>query len=146
MVEADVATDTAPEVEDDSNAPCTWVTVLLAALLPLLSDALPRDHNGVCIIPHPHRMERQEAHEAPVYVGGGGRPVFRTNKICDNCGSRITDRFYYHCAANCDIDFCQDCHRKSQDLLGAFLERAGETDRERMYNRLFWVIDITERI
>jgi len=137
-------TDPAPEPED--GTPCAWVAVLLAALLPLLSDALPRDHSGVCIIPHPHDMDRQAACEASVYLGGGGRPVFRTNKICDNCGARITDRFFYHCAANCDIDFCQDCYRRSQELLGAFLERAGDEDRDCMYQRLFWVIDITERI
>lgn len=137
-------TDAAPEAED--ALPCLWVSVMLAALLPLLSDALPRDHSGVCIIPHPHTMDKQEAGEASLYLGGGGRPVFRTNKICDNCGARITDRHYYHCSANCDIDFCQDCHRRSQELLNAFLERSGNEDRESMYKRLFWVIEITERI
>uniref|UniRef100_A0A7S1L9Q7 HECT-type E3 ubiquitin transferase n=2 Tax=Alexandrium catenella TaxID=2925 RepID=A0A7S1L9Q7_ALECA len=133
----------APLAED---VPCIWVAVLLAALLPHLSDALPRDHSGVCIIPHPHQMDKQEAREHNVYLSGGGRPVFRTNKICDNCGARITDRYYYHCSDDCDIDFCQDCHRRSQELLSAFLERAGDEDRESMNERLFWVISITERI
>mmetsp|Transcript_66805 Transcript_66805/g.211450 ORF Transcript_66805/g.211450 Transcript_66805/m.211450 type:complete len:620 (+) Transcript_66805:45-1904(+) len=91
-------------------------------------------------------MDKQEACEHNVYLSGGGRPVFRTNKICDNCGARITDRYFYHCAEDCDIDFCQDCHRRSQDLLSAFLERAGDEDREHMNQRLFWVINITERI
>mmetsp|Transcript_125981 Transcript_125981/g.368072 ORF Transcript_125981/g.368072 Transcript_125981/m.368072 type:complete len:823 (-) Transcript_125981:162-2630(-) len=148
-------TDTAPDadgapapegVPDAEDVPCTWVSVLLIAMLPLLSNALPRDHSGVCIIPHPHQMDQQVASEHNVYLSGGGRPVFRTNKICDNCGARITDRHFYHCSANCDIDFCQDCHRRSQELLSSFLERAGDEDRESMNQRLFWVINITERI
>jgi len=132
--------DTLSDQEDPES--CMWVGVLLAAILPMLADALPRDHNGVCIIPHPHTMTQQEA----VYVGGAGRTLFRTNKICDNCGQRIIDRFFFHCSQNCDIDFCQECHRKSQDLLESFLERSGDVDREAMYTRLFWVIDVTERI
>jgi len=131
---------------DEDEVPCVWISVLLIAILPLLSNALPRDHSGVCIIPHPHQMDKQEACEHNVYLSGGGRPVFRTNKICDNCGARITDRYFYHCSEDCDIDFCQDCHRRSQDLLTAFLERAGDEDRDCMYQRLFWVISITERI
>lgn len=147
--EAAAAAESAPmdtDAPDIEEAPCVWVAVLLAALLPILSNALPRDHSGVCIIPHPHQMDKQEAREHNVYLSGGGRPVFRTNKICDNCGARITDRYFYHCAEDCDIDFCQDCHRRSQELLTAFLERAGDEDRESMNQRLFWVINITERI
>jgi len=137
-------TDAAAGEEDGVS--CLWVSMMLATLLPLLSDALPRDHSGVCIIPHPHEMQKQEACESSLYLGGGGRPIFRTNKICDNCGARITDRIFYHCSANCDIDFCQDCQKRSQELLNAFLERANDEDRDCMYQRLFWVIEITERI
>lgn len=128
------------------TAPCTWITVLLAALLPLLWDALPRDANGVCIVPHPHQMDKQEAREVAWYPGCGGRTIYHTNKLCDNCGAHIVDRFFYHCSINCDIDFCQECHRKSQDLLAASLKKTADLDRESMHRRLFWVIDIIERI
>lgn len=134
------------EADGHSEAPC-WVLVMLAALLPLLADALPRDQGGVCIIPHPHEMKKQEALEGTLSLTGitGGRPIFRTNKICDNCGSRITDRYYFHCSFNCDIDFCQECHQHSQNLLSAFLQHSGDADAEEMRGRLFWVIDIIER-
>jgi len=129
--------------EDSDTDPCVWVAMLLAALLPLLSDALPRDHSGVCIIPHQHHMEKQEA---PVCITGGGWHHFRTNKICDNCGQRIQDRIFFHCSESCDIDFCQECHRKSEEVMNVFLERAGDADRDAMSRRLFWVIDVTERL
>jgi len=120
-----------------------WIAVYLAALLPQLADALPRDHGGVCIIPHPHEMEKQEASECS---GGNGRTYYSTNKICDNCGARIRDKHFYHCSENCDIDFCQECQRSSQKLLGKFLARSGDEDSAAMSRRLFWVVDITERI
>ncbi|CAE8597380.1 unnamed protein product, partial [Polarella glacialis] len=143
------ADEAAMDTEEQPSPCVAWFTVLLAALLPLLTDALPRDQNGVCIIPHPHQMEQQQAQEDTIYValgGSGRRPVFRTNKICDNCGARITDRFYFHCSENCDIDFCQECHTRSQDLLHDFVERAADGDQDSMYRRLFWVIDVTERM
>eukprot|EP00931_Biecheleriopsis_adriatica_P087235 TRINITY_DN61732_c0_g1_i1.p1 TRINITY_DN61732_c0_g1~~TRINITY_DN61732_c0_g1_i1.p1 ORF type:complete len:811 (-),score=148.94 TRINITY_DN61732_c0_g1_i1:50-2482(-) len=135
--------------DEELTSPCiTWLSVLLASLLPLLTDALPRDQNGVCIIPHPHKMDRQEAREDPVmhFAAVSRRPVFNTKKICDNCGMRITDQFYYHCSENCDIDFCQECQTKSQSLIDAFMARVSDGSHETMYRRLFWVIDVTERI
>ena len=138
------------DTEEEASSPCiTWFSALLSALLPLLTRALPRDQNEVCIIPHPHKMERQEAAEETLYLHlgtTGRRPVFNTKKICDNCGTRITDRYYYHCSQNCDIDFCQDCHTRSKELLDAFMAEVGEDSQEHLSRRLFWVIDITERI
>lgn len=136
--------------DEECTLPCvTWVSVLLAALLPLISDALPKDQNGVCIIPHPHEMERQEAPDDTIHLHigtAGRRPVYNTKKICDNCGTRIIDRYYFHCSENCDIDFCQECHKVSQELLEAHLVKAADGSRENMHRRLFWVIDITERV
>lgn len=138
------------DIEEELSCPgITWLSALLSALLPLLTKALPRDQNEVCIIPHPHKMERQEAAEETLYLHlgtTGRRPVFNTKKICDNCGTRITDRYYYHCSENCDIDFCQDCHTRSKDLLDSFMAEVGEDSQEHLSKRLFWVIDITERI
>ncbi|CAE7319413.1 unnamed protein product [Symbiodinium necroappetens] len=138
------------DVDDELSTPSiTWLSALLSAILPLLTNALPRDQNEVAIIPHPHKMERQEAAEDTMNVHLGTsrwRPVFNTKKICDNCGTRITDRFYYHCSENCDIDFCQDCHTRSRELLDAFMAEVDEVNDENLSRRLFWVIDITERI
>lgn len=138
------------DLDEEPSSPCiTWLSALLSALLPLLTNALPRDQNEVCIIPHPHKMERQEAGEETLYLHlgtSGRRPVFNTKKICDNCGTRITDRYYYHCSENCDIDFCQDCHARSRDLLDAFMVEVDEVNDENLSRRLFWVVDITERI
>lgn len=128
------------------DAPCGWASALLSALLPLMADALPRDGNGICVIPHRHRMERQEANEETLYFTSSGRLAFRTNKVCDNCQTRIMDRYFYHCAQNCDIDFCEDCNRKLQEVFEAFLERADDEDRDRRYQRLIWVITITEHL
>ena len=127
----------------DPSSPCiTWLSALLSALLPLLTNALPRDQNEVCIIPHPHKMERQEAGEETLYLhlGTTGRRPVGSVKICfyyllfafrsstrrrsvtiavpvasasfkrasKGClEPGITDRYYYHCSENCDIDFCQ---------------------------------------
>jgi hypothetical protein len=143
-----VAIDSPPKVamKEARTESSPWVLTTLAALLPLLSDALPRDANGICIIPHQHDMDKNEAQEGAPVMGGSGRLVFRTNKICDNCGARITDRYYFHCAEQCDIDFCEECYKKSQELLDGFLERTGGIDHATMRRRLFWVIDIAERI
>jgi len=135
--------DGTAEVENGPSV--AWPLPILAAILPLLANALPRDANGVCIIPHPHNMEKQEAGEGMLYLGGSHRPVFRTNKICDNCGERIIDPFFYHCAEDCDIDFCEECHQRSQDLLDTFIERRGGRDKESVFRQLFWVIDVLER-
>lgn len=119
----------------------------MAALLPLMADALPRDPNGICVIPHRHRMERQEAGQDSLHLTNSGRLAFRTNKVCDNCQTRIMDRYYYHCSENCDIDFCEDCHRKLQEVFDAFYEKAdGNEDRDNRHQRLEWVIAIVDRV
>lgn len=129
----------------------SWASTIMAALLPLMANALPRDANGICVIPHRHRMERQPAGEDSLYFTSAGRLAFRTNKVCDNCQTRIMDRFYYHCAENCDIDFCEDCHRKLQEVFDSFFDRADgveeeEEDTDRRHQRLMWVIMVTDRV
>jgi ubiquitin-protein ligase E3 A len=120
---------------------------MLAALLPLMADSLPRDANGICVIPHRHSMEMVVSSEGSMYFTGSGRLAFHTNKVCDNCQSQIRDRQFYHCSANCDIDFCQDCHRKLEGIFAAFFEgEADEGDRDRRYAQLDWVIVLTERV
>lgn len=134
-------------VPDKSSNSGVWASAMLAALLPLMADALPRDANGICVIPHRHRMERQEAGEDSLYFTSSGRLAYRTNKVCDNCQTRIMDRYFFHCSENCDIDFCEDCHRKLQEVFDAFFERADEDeDRDRRHRRLMWVITATDRV
>jgi len=127
------------------DAPCIWIAVLLSALLPLVADALPRDANGVCVIPHRHRMEQQVAGEHSLYFTGTGRPAFRTNKVCDNCQTRIMDRTFYHCSENCDIDFCEDCHLRLVELFEVFFENSDENS-DRRFNRLMWVITMVDHM
>mmetsp|Transcript_141981 Transcript_141981/g.441457 ORF Transcript_141981/g.441457 Transcript_141981/m.441457 type:complete len:777 (-) Transcript_141981:134-2464(-) len=129
-----------------AGAPCGWAAALLSALLPLMADALPRDANGICVIPHRHRMERQEANEDTLYFTSSGRLAFRTQKVCDNCQTRIMDRHFYHCSQDCDIDFCEDCNRKLHEVFEAFFEQADDEDRDRRYQRLIWVISVMEHV
>merc|ERR1719247_476422 len=132
-------------IDENSVEPCIWGSILLAVVLPLMADTLPRDANGICVIPHQHKMEKQEAPEDSHYFASSGRLAFRTNKVCDNCQARITDRFFYHCAENCDIDFCEDCHRKLQKVFESFFEESQE-DADKRYDALVWVITITDHI
>mmetsp|Transcript_19741 Transcript_19741/g.43146 ORF Transcript_19741/g.43146 Transcript_19741/m.43146 type:complete len:788 (+) Transcript_19741:88-2451(+) len=139
----------APLSPASGNCAVFATSMLLVALLPLMADALPRDANGICVIPHRHKMEQQAAGEDSMYFNSSGRLAFRTNKVCDNCQTRIMDRHFYHCAENCDIDFCENCHHKLQEVFDAFFERSGENkdeDRERRHDRLTWVITVMDRV
>eukprot|EP01051_Picozoa_sp_SAG22_P030405 SAG22_NODE_11771_length_470_cov_0.730458_1_plen_58_part_00 len=40
----------------------------LAVVLPLLDGVLPRDNEGCCIVPHPHKMERQAVPDEQVHI------------------------------------------------------------------------------
>jgi ubiquitin-protein ligase E3 A len=96
-------------------------------------------------------MERQEAGEDTLYFASSGRLAFRTNKVCDNCQTRIMDRYFYHCAENCDIDFCEECHRKLQEVFKDFFASGDiieeqEANRERQHNQVMWVIMVIDRV
>lgn len=124
-----------------------WASVLLAAVLPLLANALPRDANGISVIPHRHEMERLEASEDSLHFTPLGRTAYRTHKVCDNCQVRITDRFFFHCSENCDTDFCSECHKKLQEIFDSyFADEHQALDKSRRYDRIFWVISTTDRI
>lgn len=148
-VEVSEATDVSPVpvIQSASHPiePCIRGSALLAALLPLMANRLPRDANGVCVIPHRHKMEKFEAHEDTVYFTSSGRLAYRTNKVCDNCQARITDRDFYHCSENCDIDFCQDCQLKLQEVFETFFQKAEEDEGDHRYERLMWVITVTDQ-
>eukprot|EP00927_Polykrikos_kofoidii_P014374 TRINITY_DN16295_c0_g2_i1.p1 TRINITY_DN16295_c0_g2~~TRINITY_DN16295_c0_g2_i1.p1 ORF type:complete len:861 (-),score=128.65 TRINITY_DN16295_c0_g2_i1:454-3036(-) len=131
------------------SAALTWAPALVAAVLPLMADALPRDANGICVIPHRHRLDLHEVSEDSLYLTSSGRLAFRTNKVCDNCQTQIVDRFFYHCSENCDIDFCQECHSKLEEIFQAFFGHAdahGKEDHDSRYQRLMWVIQVTEHV
>ncbi|CAK0815492.1 unnamed protein product [Prorocentrum cordatum] len=126
---------------------CGWVAAMLAALLPLMEDSLPRDANGISVIPHRHSMEVVVSSDDSMYFTGLGRLAYQTNKVCDNCQKRIQDRQFYHCSANCDIDFCENCYRKLEGVFAAFFDgEADEGDRDRRYKQLEWVIILSERV
>jgi len=127
------------------------VPLLLTVVLPLLEDALPRDTNGVCVIPHEHRMVRQEAQEAARFFTGSGRQAFNTHKVCDNCQGRILDRFFYHCSVHCDIDFCADCYRKLQGVFEEYCQKHGDfgaldDEVEECQRGVSWVMSMMDHL
>jgi len=111
----------------------------------LMADTLPRDSNGICVIPHRHRMEKQRANDDAMYLTSSGRLAYRTNKVCDNCQKRILDAHFFHCSEGCDIDFCEDCQSKLREVFESFFAHTrDEADKEHRYQQLVWVISITE--
>lgn len=129
---------------DEEIFPFHWVPVMLAALLPVMRGVLPRDRNGICVIPHKHRMELQKSSDEALHFTQSGRLAYRTNKVCDNCQKRIADPQYYHCWADCDIDFCEDCYNELSCVFDDFFKHS-EKERERKLEHLVRVVSITER-
>lgn len=92
------------------------VAAALAAALPQLHNALPRDHTGACICPHPHPLVRREASPASLGYTSTGVPTYFTGRACDNCGGAIGDRFYWQSTVS-NVDFCSRCYEETQSLL-----------------------------
>jgi len=100
-------------------APCEpsaslWLPAALAAALPLLNGALPRDDKGMCVIPHPHKLERKRTRRFLVYLTAAGRVAYDTQRTCDNCDKPIQERTWFACSQGCEVDFCEKCHKQLQ--------------------------------
>lgn len=101
--------------------PASWLLVALAAALPLLEGALPKDADGTSVLPHQHNMDMVEADKENLPMRFMGcSTAFRTDKVCDRCMEQITERVFYHCSADCDVDFCSTCHDELQACLARF--------------------------
>lgn len=92
-----------------------WLPAALGAALPLLAGALPKDTQGLCVIPHPHPLVSKRAVRARRYFTVGGRLAYDTNRACDNCDRPIKSKFWFACSAGCEVDFCTQCHRQLQE-------------------------------
>mmetsp|Transcript_41618 Transcript_41618/g.114743 ORF Transcript_41618/g.114743 Transcript_41618/m.114743 type:complete len:782 (+) Transcript_41618:58-2403(+) len=123
----------------------TWVLVALAAALPLLHGALPKDKRGLCVLPHEHRMQEHQADlegiQAEIY---GSIVVYNTHRMCDRCMEHIHDRVYFHCDKGCDVDFCLRCHDELQGVLEGFAEDSGAGDRAAQ--RMLWSVHVTDQL
>eukprot|EP00747_Dinoflagellata_sp_TGD_P111380 gnl/TRDRNA2_/TRDRNA2_171212_c0_seq1.p1 gnl/TRDRNA2_/TRDRNA2_171212_c0~~gnl/TRDRNA2_/TRDRNA2_171212_c0_seq1.p1 ORF type:complete len:853 (+),score=143.09 gnl/TRDRNA2_/TRDRNA2_171212_c0_seq1:44-2560(+) len=101
---------------EDSPPAHVWVSLALAAALPLIDGVLPRDEHGMCVIPHPHALRKQTAKPSRRYITELGKIAYDTRKACDNCDTPISDQFYYSCAEGCEVDFCKKCHANLASL------------------------------
>ena len=93
-----------------------WTESLLAFVLPLLSDALPKDQHGTSVIPHPHPMRKAVLPDSAQAMTISGQVIYESNRACDNCDAHITDKEYWHCHDGCDVDFCKKCHEQLDAL------------------------------
>ncbi|CAK9053686.1 unnamed protein product [Durusdinium trenchii] len=93
----------------------TWLPRLLAAGLPRLSGALVKDHRGLSVLPHPHRMEKKILTSGACHLTISGI-AYHTKRACDNCDRPIEDRVWFACAEGCEVDFCCQCHEHLQTL------------------------------
>eukprot|EP00931_Biecheleriopsis_adriatica_P079717 TRINITY_DN53077_c0_g1_i1.p1 TRINITY_DN53077_c0_g1~~TRINITY_DN53077_c0_g1_i1.p1 ORF type:complete len:804 (+),score=166.45 TRINITY_DN53077_c0_g1_i1:68-2413(+) len=93
-----------------------WLPLVLAAALPLLSGALPRDDRGFCVVPHPHALRQRKLQNGRRQLTDTGCIVFDTRRACDNCDRPIVDRTWYACAEGCSVDFCNRCHSHLEQL------------------------------
>eukprot|EP00927_Polykrikos_kofoidii_P014373 TRINITY_DN16295_c0_g1_i1.p1 TRINITY_DN16295_c0_g1~~TRINITY_DN16295_c0_g1_i1.p1 ORF type:complete len:860 (-),score=126.67 TRINITY_DN16295_c0_g1_i1:454-3033(-) len=137
------------DIQKTDDAAHTWVPALVAAVLPLMADVLPRDANGICVIPHRHTMIKQQVSEGSLYMTSAGRLAFRTNKICDNCQSPICARYFFRCSENCDIIYCLECNTRLEKVFHIFFEHTdanGNEDSGSRYKRLKWVLTVVEHV
>lgn len=123
----------------------SWLTVALAAGLPLIEGGLPKDDRGVCILPHQHPMGEVQADvEGKPQRVREGRHVWDTGKVCDRCMDSISDRVYYHCSKGCDVDFCSQCEKEIQGVLGAFFDK--DQDNEYISQRMLWIVHFIDEV
>jgi len=105
-----------------------WLPCMLAAALPRVSGALVKDQRGLCVLPHPHRMEPKILTTGQCHLTISGI-AYHTKRACDNCDRPIEDRMWFACAEGCEVDFCARCHTMLQQLFeGRDLERSLWTD------------------
>ena len=132
----------------DEDRDCIWILSLLAAALPLLADSLPQDDSGLCVLPHQHGMDLQNADDLcmPMRLWNGRR-AYDTQKICDRCMEAILDREFYHCSRDCDVDFCRNCHAELQEVLDKhFTARSSTMPTAHLVERMLWTMHVTDEL
>eukprot|EP00929_Paragymnodinium_shiwhaense_P119102 TRINITY_DN90993_c0_g1_i1.p1 TRINITY_DN90993_c0_g1~~TRINITY_DN90993_c0_g1_i1.p1 ORF type:complete len:833 (-),score=236.68 TRINITY_DN90993_c0_g1_i1:22-2520(-) len=139
VASADLAVDFSEDIAG------TWILVALVVALPILQGSLPKDKKGMTVLPHEHPMKQHEADkegvEAQVY---GSLIVWNTRKMCDRCMEPIHERVYFHCAAQCDVDFCSQCHDELQGVLDAFL--VDGTLAAGVAERMLWSVFMVDQL
>ena len=131
---------------EDSD--CVWILSLCAASLPIMTDALPQDETGMCVLPHQHNMELQNAEDLcmPMRLWNGRR-AYDTQKICDRCMEAILDKEFYHCSEDCDVDFCQKCHTELQTVLDKhFTARSSRIPMAHLVERMLWTMHVADEL
>ncbi|CAE7268456.1 Kidins220, partial [Symbiodinium sp. CCMP2456] len=93
-----------------------WLPLLLAAALPSLKGALPKDDRGLSVLPHPHPLQKKTLRSARFRLTPSGSVAFDTRRACDNCDNPIEERTWYACAEGCQVDFCCRCHKRYEQL------------------------------
>ena len=134
--------------EDHRNDEMLWVLSLLTASLPLMADSLPKDDHGLCVLPHQHSMELQDADELHIPMRlWNGRRVYDTQKICDRCMEAILEKEFYHCSRDCDVDFCTSCHTELQAVLDKhFTLRSSKMPMTHLVERMLWTMHAADEL
>mmetsp|Transcript_30890 Transcript_30890/g.71755 ORF Transcript_30890/g.71755 Transcript_30890/m.71755 type:complete len:652 (+) Transcript_30890:397-2352(+) len=74
-----------------------------------------------------------------------GRHVWLTNAVCDRCMGSIHDRVYYHCARECDVDFCAQCQEELMGVMQGFLSAGDRGESaEFVIERMHWVVHVID--
>ncbi|CAE7203041.1 Ube3a [Symbiodinium sp. CCMP2592] len=150
MEAANATQEHSAEAGDCEGQPeqCIWLLSLLAASLPLMADSLPEDDSGICVLPHQHSMDLQNADDLcmPMRLWNG-RPVYDTQKICDRCMEAIQEREFYHCSRDCDVDFCSSCHAELQAVLDKhFTARCSRIPMTLLVERMAWTMHVADEL
>lgn len=125
--------DTEVLLQDQDPDIVSALTAGLAAVLPLLDGVLPRDsqvsewrvgqlplascrdgalvtvaplpttHQGTCVVPHQHPMERRTVPEARAGYTMTGLRVYDSGRACDNCDKPIHEQYFWSCSTDCEV-------------------------------------------
>ncbi|CAE7230887.1 Ube3a [Symbiodinium sp. CCMP2456] len=146
--EMEQAKESQEHCEEGQPEQCIWLLSLLAASLPLMADSLPEDDRGMCVLPHQHSMDLQNADDLcmPMRLWNG-RPAYDTQKICDRCMEAIQEREFYHCSRDCDVDFCRSCHAELQAVLDKhFTARSSRIPVTHLVERMAWTMHAADEL
>eukprot|EP00435_Cladocopium_sp_Y103_P066840 s1694_g29.t1 len=97
-----------------------YLPCMLAAALPRLSGALVKDHRGLCVLPHPHRMEQK-------ILTNGQSIVTAITRHLPGC--RVTLRV---AMSWCDTGCCQENTSQPHEFRKAFSRGVGDTIPEHL--------------
>ena len=104
---------------DSDSEDEVWVSAVLVVALPLLDGALPRDQQGVSVVPHEHPLKKQTVPDSRRCYTETGYLAYDAGKVCDNCDQEIEDKHYWSCSLGrkCQVDFFCKCHEEVQSVL-----------------------------